>query len=61
MAPSTTAGRSGRKGGERKSNSARAGRFKYIFLAIYLCFQKVYSFRYHAFIVILKSQHQKLV
>jgi histone H2A len=25
MAPSTTAGRSGRKGGERKSNSARAG------------------------------------
>jgi hypothetical protein len=31
MAPSTTAARSGRKGGERKSKSARAGRFKYIF------------------------------
>jgi hypothetical protein len=40
MAPPTTAGRSGRKGGERKSKSARAGRFKFLFLEIYLCFQR---------------------
>jgi len=35
MAPTTTPGRSGGRKGDRKSKSARAGRFKYIFLAIY--------------------------
>jgi len=40
MVTPTTAGRSGRKGGDRKSKSARAGRFKFLFLGIYLCFQR---------------------
>jgi hypothetical protein len=61
MVAPTTTGRTGRKGGDRKSKSARAGSLEYIFLANYFDFSKVYFFRYHVFIVILKNRHQKVV